>query len=154
MVAASREATSVPSEDASSDARASRKSPERIARMLPQRALTLATPWRVAASSITSSWWSEPTWTSSHATPPVTASSEITSPMSAPAGTQPAAVAADTAPSSGRSRLPPALTRCEAISFIAGSSDSTAASNRFSTRSCSAGIAGSSSSGLRATASR
>ena len=44
--------------------------------MLDQRAFTLGTPRRVSASSITSSWYSEPRWTSSTATPPVTASSD------------------------------------------------------------------------------
>ena len=41
MVRASSAATSVPSEAAISDARASRKSPARMATRLPQRALTL-----------------------------------------------------------------------------------------------------------------
>jgi len=41
---------------ASDDARASRKSPARIATMLLHLALTLGTPRRVAASSMTSSW--------------------------------------------------------------------------------------------------
>ena len=72
------------------DARARRKSPERIATMLLQRALTLGTPRRVSASSITSSWCSEPRWTSSHATPPVTTSSLTGSspPAAAYAGAQ------------------------------------------------------------------
>ena len=56
MVAAKRPATSVPSDAASSEARARRKSPARMATRLPQRAFTLSTPRRVAASSITSSW--------------------------------------------------------------------------------------------------
>ena len=43
--------------------------------MFDQRALTLGTPRRVSASSITSSWYSEPMWTSSTAVAPVTASS-------------------------------------------------------------------------------
>ena len=47
MVAASRPATSVPSDAAISEARASRKSPARIAWRLPQRALTLSTVRRV-----------------------------------------------------------------------------------------------------------
>ena len=33
--------------------------------MFDQRAFTLGTPRRVSASSITSSWYSEPRWTSS-----------------------------------------------------------------------------------------
>ena len=75
MVAASSPATSLPTSAgriavASSDARARRKSPERIARRLPQRAFTLSTVRRVTASSITSSWWSDPRWTSSTDTPP------------------------------------------------------------------------------------
>jgi cyclic beta-1,2-glucan synthetase len=53
----------------------SRKSPARIATMLFHRAFTLGTPRRVSASSITSSWYSEPRCTSSTATAPVTTSS-------------------------------------------------------------------------------
>ena len=48
-------ATSVPSDAAISDARDSRKSPARIAWRLPHLALTVSTPRRVVASSITSS---------------------------------------------------------------------------------------------------
>jgi hypothetical protein len=55
MVAASSDATSAPSDAASDDARARRKSPARIATMLLQRAFTLGTPRRVSASSMTSS---------------------------------------------------------------------------------------------------
>ena len=44
--------------------------------MFDQRAFTLGTPRRVSASSITSSWYSEPRWTSSTAAPPVIASSD------------------------------------------------------------------------------
>ena len=43
--------------------------------MFDQRAFTDGTPRRVSASSITSSWYSDPRWTSSTATAPVTASS-------------------------------------------------------------------------------
>ena len=71
IVAANRPATSVPSDAANSDARASKKSPERIATRLPHFALTDGTPRRVSASSITSSWYSEPIWTSSTEMPPV-----------------------------------------------------------------------------------
>ena len=70
IVAASSPATSVPSEAAISDALASRKSPARIAVRLPHRAFTLSTVRRVTASSMTSSWYSDPRWTSSTATPP------------------------------------------------------------------------------------
>ncbi len=56
MVAASRPATSVPSEAAISEALANRKSPARMATRLPQRAFTLSTPRRLVASSMTSSW--------------------------------------------------------------------------------------------------
>jgi hypothetical protein len=56
MVAASRPATSVPSEAAISEALASRKSPARMACRLPHRAFTLSTVRRVVASSMTSSW--------------------------------------------------------------------------------------------------
>ena len=59
----------------SPDARDSRKSPARIACRLPHLALTVSTPRRVSASSITSSWYSEPRCTSSQATPPCTTSS-------------------------------------------------------------------------------
>ena len=44
--------------------------------MLLQRAFTLGTPRRVSASSITSSWYSEPRCTSSQATAPVSASAD------------------------------------------------------------------------------
>ena len=80
-MAASSPATSVPSEAAISDAFASRKSPARIARRLPQRAFTLATLRRVSASSITSSWYSEPTCTSSTATPPRITSCDTVPPV-------------------------------------------------------------------------
>ena len=56
MVRASSPATSVPSEAAISEARASRKSPARMAVRFPHRALTLSMPRRVSASSMTSSW--------------------------------------------------------------------------------------------------
>ena len=39
--------------------------------MFDQRAFTDGTPRRVSASSITSSWYREPRWTSSTAAPPV-----------------------------------------------------------------------------------
>ncbi len=45
--------------------------------MLLHRALTDGTPRRVSASSITSSWYSEPRCTSSTLTAPVTASAEL-----------------------------------------------------------------------------
>jgi len=75
MVRASSPATSVPNEAAISDARDSRKSPARIACRLPHFALTVSTPRRVSASSITSSWYSEPVCTNSHEMPPFTARS-------------------------------------------------------------------------------
>ena len=56
MVAASSSATSVPSEAAIWLARASRKSPARMAVAFPHVAFTLATLRRVVAPSITSSW--------------------------------------------------------------------------------------------------
>ncbi len=56
IVAANRAETSVPRDAAISDARASRKSPATMATRLPQRALTLCTPRRLSASSMTSSW--------------------------------------------------------------------------------------------------
>src|SRR5437763_13093966 len=102
MVHASSPATSAPRDAARDDARASRKSPARIATMLLHRALTLGTPRRVVASSITSSWYSEPRWTSSHATPPVTAS-----PDADPAAPPVQAHMAHNV-RVGRSRLPPA----------------------------------------------
>ena len=56
MVAPSRPATSAPRLAAISEALASRKSPDRMARWLPQRAFTLGTDRRISASSMTSSW--------------------------------------------------------------------------------------------------
>ena len=55
IVLARISATSPPSRAASADARASRKSPARMATMLLHRAFTLGTPRRVSASSMTSS---------------------------------------------------------------------------------------------------
>ena len=86
---------------------------------LPQRALTLSTPRRVSASSITSSWHSEPTCTSSTETPP-----RITSGVTAratAAGSW-ARAAADATVKSGRARLPPAVMRCPPIWVISSSS--------------------------------
>ena len=79
MVLARSAATSVPSEAAISEARDRRKSPARMACRLPHLALTVSTPRRVSASSMTSSWYSEPRWTSSTETPPWTTSS-VTAP--------------------------------------------------------------------------
>ena len=101
MVAASSPATSVPSEAANSEARANRKSPARMARRFPHLAFTLATLRRTWASSITSSWYSEPRCTNSTATPPVSTSS-----VAGVGGSWPMAAAAITNP--GRTRLPPA----------------------------------------------
>ena len=76
IVAARRPATSVPRLAAISDAFASRKSPARIALRFPQRAFTLSTVRRVTASSITSSWYSDPRCTSSTEVPPMITSSD------------------------------------------------------------------------------
>jgi hypothetical protein len=100
-VAANRPATSVPSDAASPDARDNKKSPDRMATKLPHLAFTDGTPRRVSASSITSSWYSEPIWTSSTEMPPVITSSVTTAP--------PAAAAAIA--TTGRNRFPPAPTR-------------------------------------------
>ena len=118
-MAASSAATSVPSEAAISEALASRKSPARIALRLPQRALTLSTPRRVSASSITSSWHSEPTCTSSTETPPRITSSVTTAATAAASG---ASAAAEATVNSGRARLPPALMRWPPIWAISSSS--------------------------------
>ena len=130
IVRASSPATSVPSVAAISEARDSRKSPARMACRLPHLALTVSTPRRVSASSITSSWYSDPRWTSSQATPPRTTSSD--------AGVPPtwAAVMATT----GRRRLPPATTRWEAISVRYGSELRTASCSATSIRPRSASI--------------
>ena len=113
MVEARIPATSTPSEAAREDARARRKSPARMATMFDQRWLTLSTPRRVDASSMTSSWYSDPRCTSSTATAPVTTSSETGSPG-------PAAYPAHRA-RAGRIRLPPAPMRWEATSVRNGS---------------------------------
>ena len=52
------------------DARANKKSPATIACRLPHLALTVSTPLRIVDSSITSSWYSDPRCTSSHAIAP------------------------------------------------------------------------------------
>ncbi len=73
---------------------------------LPQRALTLSTKCRVVASSMTSSWYSDPRCTSSQATPP---SIDLPGDRGVdPAGT---AVNAAAMAKAGRWRLPPALIR-------------------------------------------
>ena len=140
MVAASRPATSVPSEAASSDARASRKSPDRMARRLPQRALTLSTPCRVVGlvDDVVVVERADVHQLAGHAR----RSRRRRSRRRRRRPPDPAGGRRRRAASNGRNRLPPALTRCDAISVMAGSSDSTAASSRFSTRSRSAGMAG------------
>ena len=95
--------------------------------MLLQRAFTLGTPRRVSASSITSSWYSDPRWTSSTATAPVIAASV--------AGPTPWAAYPVQRVSAGRRRFPPAFTRWAATSPRKGSSDRTAAASSVSTRS-------------------
>ncbi len=134
IVAASSEATSAPSDAASDEARARRKSPARMATMLFHRAFTLGTPRRVSASSITSSWYSDPRCTSSTATAPVIASSEA-GPGSLPV--HPAAYAAQSA-KVGRMRFPPALIKWAATSPRKGSGERTDSWSEVSTRARSA----------------
>ena len=106
----------MPSPAAISEARARRKSPARIATRFPQRALALWTPLREPASSITSSWYSEPMWTSSTETAPCTTLSPAPDPVEAAAVNK----------SAGRRRFPPAFTRYAATSLSNGSGDATA----------------------------
>ena len=80
MVAASSSEKSVPTWAASTEARASRKSPDSTAMVSSHCVLTLATLRRVAALSMTSSWCSEPRCTSSTDTPPMMAVSGTGSP--------------------------------------------------------------------------
>ena len=75
-------------------------------RCCDQRAFTLGTPRRVSASSITSSWYSEPRCTSSTDAPPVTASSRGR--RAAPRGARRPAHSVRV----GRRRLPPG---CEQV---------------------------------------
>ncbi len=72
--------------------------------MFDQRAFTEGTPRRVSASSITSSWYSDPRWTSSTATAPVTTSSDT-------ARFEPVAAYAAHNVNVGRIRFPPAAIR-------------------------------------------
>ena len=109
----------------------SRKSPARIATMLLQRAFTDGTPRRVSASSMTSSWYSEPRCTSSTLTAPVTASDDAASPA-------PAAAYAAQRVSTGRIRFPPAVTRWDATSSRKRSGLRTASRRASSTRTRSA----------------
>src|SRR5205814_1615211 len=100
--------------------------------------LTLGTPRRVSASSMTSSWYSDPWWTSSIATAPVTAS--------APAGPSPPAAAyAAHSVRVGRMRFPPAPMRCEATSARKRSGVLTASWSESSTRARSSASDGSAS---------
>ena len=133
IVRASSAATSVPSDAAISDARESRKSPARMACRLPHLAFTVSTPRRVGASSMTSSWYSDPVCTSSQAMPPWTASSL--------AG--PSAICAATRVSTGRRRLPPATMRWEAMSLRYASGVRTDSTSAASMRSTSPGMPGS-----------
>ena len=132
-----------------SDALARRKSPARIALRLPQRALTLSTPRRVSASSMTSSWHSEPTWTSSTATPPRITSSVTAASMAAASG---ARAAAEATANRGRARFPPAVMRWPPIWAISSSSAATAAIRASSTRAGSPAMPGRRRSGLSDTA--
>ena len=116
MVRASSPATSVPSDAAISDARDSRKSPARIACRLPHLAFTVSTPRRVSASSMTSSWYSEPGAPVRTRHRPGRTSSEARSPSTCAPATA----------STGRRRLPPATMRWEAISLRYGSGVTTA----------------------------
>ncbi len=131
MVAASNPATSVPRPAAISDALASRKSPARMALRFPHLALTLSTPRRVSASSMTSSWHNEPTCTSSTDTPPRMTSSLTQRAMAAASG---ASAAAEATANRGRARFPPAVMRCEPICAMSSSSAATAVRRASSTR--------------------
>ena len=96
-----------PSSDSSVEARANRKSPDRMASELSQRWFAEATPRRSAASSMTSSWYSVARWVSSTTTAASTMPARAGSPNCAASST-----------SSGRVRLPPACARCEVISLM------------------------------------
>ena len=102
-------------------------------RCCDQRAFTLGTPRRVSASSITSSWYSEPRCTSSTETPPVIG--VVRRPVRGPWRRRPAQTAR-----AGRSRLPPAAIRWPATSERKGSSARTEARSAASTRSMSGAI--------------
>ncbi len=76
------------------------RSPARIATLLPHTACALGTPRRTSASSMTSSWYSEPRCVSSSA-----AAAEMTSSVA------PSPNCAVSSASIGRTRLPPASYR-------------------------------------------
>ena len=102
IVRAMTRVTSTPRVADSSEARASRKSPVRIATVLDHLMWLAGVPRRVSAASMTSSWYSVERCTSSTITPPEIRSGWVAwAPPSMP----------DSSTSIGRNRLPPASIR-------------------------------------------